>query len=117
MAAYLYIGDTDRVWRVPYQPGDLKPRGPIEPVTDEGAIGAGSGHWTRNVAVSPDGGQLFVSIGSAGNIGEEAAPRATMVEAALATRKLRRESTVMLVYLAGGTITASFARSLRVVHC
>ncbi len=75
---YLYIGDTDRVWRVPYQAGDLKPRGSLEPVTDEGAIGAGGGHWTRNVAVSPDGSQLFVSIGSAGNIGEEQSPRATI---------------------------------------
>jgi glucose/arabinose dehydrogenase len=75
---YLYIGDTDRVWRVPYQPGDLKPRGPLEKVTADGAIGAGSGHWTRNVAITPDGSQLFVSIGSAGNIGEEQAPRATI---------------------------------------
>ncbi len=75
---YLYIGDTDRVWRVPYRPGDTKARGPLEPVTDEGAIGAGGGHWTRNVAISPDGSRLFVSIGSAGNIGEEQAPRATI---------------------------------------
>jgi glucose/arabinose dehydrogenase len=75
---YLYIGDTVRVWRVPYQPGDLKPRGPLEKVTADGAIGSGGGHWTRNVALSPDGSQLFVSIGSAGNIGEEQAPRATI---------------------------------------
>ncbi len=75
---YLYIADTVRVWRVPYQPGDLKPRGPIEKVTADGAIGSGGGHWTRNVAISLDGTQLFVSIGSAGNIGEEQAPRATI---------------------------------------
>ncbi len=75
---YLYIGDTERVWRVPYQPGDLKPRGPLEKVTADGAIGASGGHWTRNVAISPDGTQLFVSIGSASNIGEESAPRATI---------------------------------------
>jgi len=75
---YLYFADTVRVWRVPYQPGDLKPRGPIEKVTADGAIGPGGGHWTRNVAISPDGSQLFVSIGSAGNIGEEPSPRATI---------------------------------------
>ncbi|MBL8688895.1 MAG: sorbosone dehydrogenase family protein [Rhodospirillaceae bacterium] len=75
---YLYFADTVRVWRVPYQAGDLKPRGPKEPVTSDGAIGSGGGHWTRNVAVSADGSQLFVSIGSAGNIGEEQAPRATI---------------------------------------
>jgi glucose/arabinose dehydrogenase len=80
---YLYIGDTDRVWRVPYQPGDTRPRGPLERVTAEGAIGAGSGHWTRNVAISPDGRQLFVSIGSAGNLAEEQAPRATIQAFAL----------------------------------
>jgi len=75
---YLYFADTVRVWRAPYQAGDLKPRGPKEPVTSDGAIGSGGGHWTRNVAVSADGSQLFVSIGSAGNIGEEQAPRATI---------------------------------------
>src|SRR6185295_4602201 len=75
---YLYVGDTDKVWRVPYQPGDLKPRGPLEPVTADGAIGAGNGHWTRNVAITPDGSQLFVSIGSAGNLAEEQTPRATI---------------------------------------
>jgi glucose/arabinose dehydrogenase len=75
---YLYIGDTERVWRLPYHPGDTKPRGPLERVTAEGAIGAGNGHWTRNVAVSADGRQLYVSIGSAGNIAEEQAPRATI---------------------------------------
>lgn len=75
---YLYVADTVRVWRVPYRPGDLKPRGPLEKVTEDGAIGSGGGHWTRNVAVSPDGTRLFVSVGSAGNIGEEQAPRATI---------------------------------------
>jgi glucose/arabinose dehydrogenase len=80
---HLYIGDTERVWRLPYQAGDTKPRGPLERVTSEGAIGAANGHWTRNVAVSPDGRQLFVSIGSAGNIAEEQAPRATIQAFAL----------------------------------
>jgi len=75
---YLYFADTERVSRVPYRPGDTKPRGPVEKVTADGAIGSGGGHWTRNVAISPDGSQLFVSIGSAGNIGEEPSPRATI---------------------------------------
>jgi glucose/arabinose dehydrogenase len=75
---YLYVADTVRVSRVPYVAGDLKPRGPIEKVTADGALGSGGGHWTRNVVVSPDGRQLFVAVGSAGNIGEEQPPRATI---------------------------------------
>jgi glucose/arabinose dehydrogenase len=75
---HVYVGDTRGVWRAPYRAGDLTPRGPVEAVTAEGAIGSGSGHSTRNVAVSPDGTRLFVSIGSAGNIGEERSPRATI---------------------------------------
>ncbi|MSP50373.1 MAG: sorbosone dehydrogenase [Alphaproteobacteria bacterium] len=75
---HLYVADTVRVWRVPYRPGDTTPRGPLEKVTADGAIGAGGGHWTRNLAITPDGSQLFVSIGSASNIGEEPSPRATI---------------------------------------
>ena len=75
---YLYFADTDRVWRVPYTPGYTTPRSKPEPVTADGAIGPGTGHWTRNIAISPDGTQLAVSIGSAGNLNEEASPRATI---------------------------------------
>jgi glucose/arabinose dehydrogenase len=77
---YLYVGDVRDVWRVPYKPGDTKAAGRRELVGAEGALGSGGGHWTRNIAFSPDGAHFYVSVGSAGNIDEERAPRATVQE-------------------------------------
>jgi glucose/arabinose dehydrogenase len=65
---------------VPYKPGDTKAAGRRELVGAEGALGSGGGHWTRNIAFSPDGAHFYVSVGSAGNIDEERAPRATVQE-------------------------------------
>ena len=75
---WLYVADTRAVWRIAYEPGQTAAHGAPERVTPEGALGAGSGHWTRSLAFSPDGARIHVAIGSRGNIGEEAAPRATV---------------------------------------
>ncbi|MBT6117277.1 MAG: sorbosone dehydrogenase [Rhodospirillaceae bacterium] len=80
---YLYLADVERVWRIPYEPGDTVARAPAEPVTPEGALGAGSGHWTRNIAFAPDGARFYVAIGSRGNVGEEPAPRASVLSFAV----------------------------------
>jgi glucose/arabinose dehydrogenase len=77
---YLYIADTRRVWRVAYQPGDTKAKREPEAVTAEGVFGGAWGHWTRNIVFSPDGSSFYASIGSAGNIAEEEAPRATILK-------------------------------------
>lgn len=36
------------------------------------------GHWTRNLALAPDGQQLFIAIGSASNVTPENLPRASV---------------------------------------
>lgn len=77
---WLYVADLDRVWRLPYRPGDTKAAGPREPVTPEGALGGGGGHWTRNIAFSPKGDRFYVAIGSRSNIGVEPDPSATVQE-------------------------------------
>lgn len=77
---YLYVADVRRVWRIPYRDGDTKAEAPPEPVTAPGAIGTGSGHWTRNIVFSPDGSHFLVAIGSASNLGEDALPRASIQE-------------------------------------
>jgi glucose/arabinose dehydrogenase len=77
---HLYIADTRGVFRVAYQPGDTKARGALEAVTAEGVFGGGYGHWTRNIVFSPDGTSFYASVGSAGNIAEEDAPRATILK-------------------------------------
>ncbi len=75
---HLYVADLNRVWRYRYQPGQTRAAGAPEPVTPPGALGSGGGHRTRNLVFSRDGRRFFVAIGSRGNIGEEAAPRATV---------------------------------------
>ena len=76
----LYVADTEGVWRLPYKTGSLRAGGKAEAVTAPGALGPGSGHWTRNLAIAPDGTKLYVAIGSASNIAEESSPRATIQE-------------------------------------
>ena len=74
---YLYVADLAGVWRVPYQPGDEAARAAPERVTAKGAFGGTRGHWTRNLAIAPDG-SLYVAIGSRFNVAEEKPPRATV---------------------------------------
>jgi glucose/arabinose dehydrogenase len=65
----LYVANADALVRFPYSRGDMRisarattvsalPGGPI------------NHHWTKNVVASPDGRQLYVSVGSNSNAGE-----------------------------------------------
>lgn len=76
----LYVADLDGVWRYPWVSGSMRARAKGERITPRGAFGDSGGHWTRNIAIAPDGKRFYVSIGSAGNIDEEPAPRATVKE-------------------------------------
>ena len=62
----MYVGNTNSVVRFPYHSGDLKASGPAETIIPE--LPAGGGHSTRDIAFSPDGTKLFVSVGSASNV-------------------------------------------------
>jgi glucose/arabinose dehydrogenase len=67
---WVYIGDTDSIKRFPYHNGDLKATGPIQTIVAEIFPGAAHarGHWTRNVAFSPDSKKMYVSVGSLSNV-------------------------------------------------
>ena len=67
---WVYIGNTDSVVRFPYSNGDLKARGPEQKITDLPGGGRlrGGGHWTRDIAFSPDGKKMYVSVGSHSNV-------------------------------------------------
>jgi glucose/arabinose dehydrogenase len=69
----LYVGDLKAVWRVAYKDGTAGARTRI---TKDG-FGGNTGHTTRDIAFGPDG-TLYVAIGSANNVDEEAPPRATV---------------------------------------
>ena len=63
---WVYVGNTDSVVRFPYKGGDLKAGGAAETIVP--SLPKGGGHWTRDLAFSPDGSKLFVAVGSASNI-------------------------------------------------
>ena len=68
---YIYIADTDSVVRFPYKNGDLEASGPKQVIVSNlpgfGRL-RGGGHWTRDIAFSPDGKRMFVSVGSHSNL-------------------------------------------------
>ena len=62
--AYVYVAETNRVVRFPYRAGDLRAAGPAQVIVPRLPTG---GHWTRDLAVAPNGDALFLSVGSRGN--------------------------------------------------
>lgn len=65
---WLYVAETNRITRYAFHIGDLKPRGAAEIVVAQ--LPSGVGHSTRDIAFSPDGKHLFVSVGSGSNVAE-----------------------------------------------
>ena len=69
--SYIYIANTNSVVRFPYKNGDLQAEGPKQVILPDipgyGRL-QGGGHWTRDLAFSPDGKRLFVSVGSHSNV-------------------------------------------------
>ena len=61
---WLYVGEPDRIVRLPYRPGGLAAAGPAQVVI---ANLPANHHWTRDVIVAADGKALLYSIGSGSN--------------------------------------------------
>jgi glucose/arabinose dehydrogenase len=71
---WLYVANTGSVVRYPYRNGDLKARDSgqmiVRTLAGAGGRAVQRGHITRDLAFSRDGKQMFVSVGSASNVGE-----------------------------------------------
>ncbi len=68
---YVYIANEDSVVRFPYKSGDMKASGPAEVIVPR--LPAGGGHTTRDIAFSPDGTKLYISVGSSSNVSADQA--------------------------------------------
>ena len=66
---WVYVAETNAVVRFPYASGDMTARGAAQTLVPSLTDGQG-GHWTRDVAFSVDGKQMFVSEGSGSNVAE-----------------------------------------------
>jgi len=65
---WVYVGNTDSVWRFAYKNGDLKATGePEKLITDLPPRG---NHSTRDLVFSQDGKRMFVAVGSADNVSD-----------------------------------------------
>ena len=65
----LYVADTDKLLRFPYQSGDTQISAAATKVVDLPG-GTLNHHWTKNVIASKDGSKLYVTVGSNSNVGE-----------------------------------------------
>jgi glucose/arabinose dehydrogenase len=96
---HLLVTDQDGIWRVPHIMGALRagaggqktvdevPPDQRDPVpgaygatmlTKKGVFGIVAGHQNRDIAIDPKTGDLFVGVGSSGNIGVEPEPKASI---------------------------------------
>jgi DNA-binding beta-propeller fold protein YncE len=66
---YVYIANTNSIVRFPYKNGDIKASGPPETIVSD--IPSGTGHWTRDIAFSPDGKLMYVAVGSGSASGDD----------------------------------------------
>jgi glucose/arabinose dehydrogenase len=97
---HLLVADQDGIWQVPHVIGALRPGRPVpaqradalppeqrrpvpgaygaELITKKGVFGIVQGHQNRDLKIDPNSGALFVGVGSAGNLGIEPEPKATI---------------------------------------
>ena len=97
---HVLVADQDAIWRVPHALGAVRPGRPTPPqraeqvppadrqpapgaygaarLTGKGVFGVPVGHANRPLVIDPKTGALFVGVGSAGNVGVEPEPKATI---------------------------------------
>lgn len=64
-----YVANSDGIWRFPYKAGETRLEGKGKKILELPA-GGYNNHWTRNLIANRAGTKIYVSVGSASNIGE-----------------------------------------------
>ena len=67
---WVYIAETNRIIRYPYSVGDTVASSIPEVIVPQ-LSPVGGGHYTRDMAFSPDGRRMYVSVGSQTNVQED----------------------------------------------
>jgi glucose/arabinose dehydrogenase len=80
---WVYVGEATRVVRFPYARGDTEASGQPEVVVADLPQG---GHWTRDIAFTPDGQHLYISVGSGSNVAQNMGPASSDQIAATESR-------------------------------
>lgn len=76
-AGHVYVGNAGSIVRWPYRKGQVKAEGAPQTIAE---FAAEPGHWTRNLAFSPDGKRLYVTIGSGSDAGDAEPDRAVILQ-------------------------------------
>ena len=66
---FFYVANTDGIYCYPYQKNVSKLESKGEKIVEFNS-GGYNNHWTRNLIANQDGSKIFVSVGSASNVGE-----------------------------------------------
>jgi glucose/arabinose dehydrogenase len=69
---WVYVANSDGVVRFPYKNGDLVATGKPERIVERIPW---SHHWTRDIAFTPDGKRLLLSVGSGSNVALDMFPQ------------------------------------------
>jgi hypothetical protein len=67
---WIYLAETNRVVRYKYKTGDATASAVPEVIVPQ-LSPVGGGHFTRDIAFSPDGKRMYVSVGSQSNVAED----------------------------------------------
>ncbi|WP_276165637.1 PQQ-dependent sugar dehydrogenase [Zobellia alginiliquefaciens] len=67
---FFYVANTDGLYRYPYKAGQEKLEGDGEKIVELSASGYNN-HWTRNIITNRDRNKIYISVGSASNVGEQ----------------------------------------------
>lgn len=67
---YFYVANTDGLYRYPYKEGQTEMTAEGEKIVELSASGYNN-HWTRNIISNKAGDKIYISVGSASNVGEQ----------------------------------------------